>query len=120
MAARRSAAWGLGVDLVEVPRVRRLAANPAFLRRVFTPGELAYAGKSVNRFERLAARFAVKEAVIKALDDTSIPLNSIEVENTASGRPGVKVRKYPGLKLMVSLSHTAGHAMAAALVLPGK
>jgi holo-[acyl-carrier protein] synthase len=120
MAARAAAGWGLGVDLVEVPRVRRLAGSAAFLRRVFTAGELAYAGRGRNRYERLAARFAVKEAVIKALDDTSLALNSIEVENTASGRPGVKVKKYPRARFIVSLTHTAGHAMAAALLLPGK
>ncbi len=106
---------GLGVDLAEVARIRRLAAKPEFLKRVFTPGELAYAGKSKNRFERLAARFAVKEAVIKALDETSLPLNAIEVENTESGRPRVGVRGRPGLQLMVSISHTAAYAVAAVI-----
>ncbi len=106
---------GLGVDLAEVARIKRLAAKPEFLRRVFTPGELAYAGKSKNRFERLAARFAVKEAVIKALDETSLPLSAIEVENTESGRPRVGVKGRPGLQLMVSISHTATYAVAAVI-----
>lgn len=106
---------GLGVDLVEVSRVRRLAAKPAFLRRVFTSGELSYAGKSRNRYERLAARFAVKEAVIKALDDRSLPLNRIEVENAESGRPGVTVKGRPGLRLLISISHTAAYACAAVI-----
>lgn len=109
------AVTGLGVDLAEVARVRRLAADPRFLKRVFTPGELAYAARSKNRFERLAARFAVKEAVIKALDDTSLPLNSIEVENSESGRPAVAVKGRPGLRLLVSISHTAAYASAAVI-----
>lgn len=109
------AVTGLGVDLAEVSRVRRLAANPRFLKKVFTPGELAYAAKSRNRFERLAARFAVKEAVIKALDDKSLPLNGIEVENTASGRPTVTVKGRPALRLLVSISHTRGCACAAVI-----
>jgi holo-[acyl-carrier protein] synthase len=110
-----AAVTGLGVDLAEVARVRRLAADPRFLKRVFTPGELAYAGQSKNKFERLAARFAVKEAVIKALDATSLPLTSIEVENSQSGRPAVSVKGRPGLRLLVSISHTAAYAVAAVI-----
>ncbi|OGR44956.1 MAG: holo-[acyl-carrier-protein] synthase [Elusimicrobia bacterium GWA2_61_42] len=110
------AVTGLGVDLAEVARIRRLAArNPGFLKRVFTEGELAYAGKSKNKYERLAARFAVKEAVIKALDAKHLSLKDIEVENTASGRPQVKVKNLPGARLMVSISHTGSCACAAVI-----
>lgn len=111
-----AAVAGLGVDLAEVARVRRLAADQRFLKRVFTPGELAYSLKSRNKYERLAARFAVKEAVIKALDETALPLNSIEVSNTESGRPAVAVKGRPGLRLLVSISHTAAYACAAVIV----
>lgn len=113
--ARLPAVSGLGVDLAEVARVRRLASSRRFLARVFTPGELAYAMKGRNKYERLAARFAVKEAVIKALDETSLPLSAIEVENTESGRPRVGVKGRPGLQLMVSISHTATYAVAAVI-----
>lgn len=107
---------GLGVDLAEVSRIRRLALrSPAFLKRVFTPGELEYALKSRNKYERLSARFAVKEAVIKALDATDIPLKDIEVENTGSGSPRVTVKGRPGVRLMASISHTAAHAVAAVI-----
>lgn len=107
---------GLGVDLAEVARIRALARrSPGFLKRVFTPAELAYALKGSNRFERLAARFAVKEAVIKALDATDIPLKNIEVENTASGRPQVTVKNLPGARLMVSISHTSRYACASVI-----
>lgn len=115
MPRRAAAVAGLGVDLAEVARIRRLAANPRFLKKVFTPGELAYAARSRNRYERLAARFAVKEAVIKALDATSLALNAIEVENTDSGRPQVRVKGRPGARLLVSISHTAAYACAAAI-----
>lgn len=104
---------GLGVDLAEVDRVRRLAERaPAFLKKVFTPGELAYSMKSRNRYERLAARFAVKEAVVKALDARRLPLRDIEVENTASGRPEVKVKGRSGTRLLVSITHTSSAAFA--------
>ena len=109
------AVTGLGVDLAEVARVRALARrSPGFLARVFTSGELAYAASSKNRFERLAARFAVKEAVIKALDARDLPLKNIEVENTASGRPQVTV-KGRSVRLMVSISHTSKYACAAVI-----
>lgn len=103
------------MDLAEVARVRALARrSPGFLARVFTSGELAYAASSKNRFERLAARFAVKEAVIKALDARDLPLKNIEVENTASGRPQVTV-KGRSVRLMVSISHTSKYACAAVI-----
>jgi holo-[acyl-carrier protein] synthase len=107
---------GLGIDLAEVGRVRRLALkSPGFLKRFFTAGELAYCGRSRNKYERLAARFAVKEAVIKALDAKDLPLKDIAVENTASGRPQVTVRNFPGARLMVSISHTGSCACAAVI-----
>ena len=107
---------GLGVDLVEVARIRGFAErNAGFLKRFFTPGELAYSFKSKNKYERLAARFAVKEAVIKALDDKEIALKSIEVENTDSGRPIVKIKGRSTARLMVSISHTGTHAVAAVI-----
>lgn len=107
---------GLGVDLVEVSRVRRLAERtPGFLKRFFTPGELAYSSESKNKYERLAARFAVKEAVIKALDAKELPLRSIEVENTASGSPRVRVKGRPRTRLLVSISHTGSHAVASVI-----
>ena len=109
---------GVGVDIIEVGRVRRLCSgSPSFLKRCFTPEELAYCRKGKNVHERLAARFSVKEAVIKALDRKDLPLKSISVVNTATGRPEVKL-KGPGLEgvsVMVSLSHTADYACASAV-----
>jgi len=107
---------GLGVDLAETARIKALARrSPRFLGRVFTAAELKYCGAYRDRWERLAARFAVKEAVIKALDDKKIALSDIEVANSASGKPSVKVKGRPGLKFMVSISHTGGMACAAVI-----
>ena len=107
---------GLGVDIVEVSRLRGMAErSTGFLKRVFTDGELAYSMKSKNKYERLAARFAVKEAVIKALDDKGLALKSIEVENTASGRPLVRIKGRPGARLLVSISHTDKYAVASVI-----
>ena len=60
---------GTGVDLAEVPRIRasieRFGAR--FIDRIYTPAEIAYVERKANKFERYAARFAAKEAGMKAI-----------------------------------------------------
>ena len=60
---------GTGVDLAEVPRVRKAIERfgKRFIERVFTPREIAYVESKANRYERYAGRFAAKEAAMKAL-----------------------------------------------------
>jgi holo-[acyl-carrier protein] synthase len=60
---------GLGTDLIEIARIERSVQRfgDAFLRRVYTPGEIAYCQRKKNAAESLAARFAAKEAAAKAL-----------------------------------------------------
>ena len=81
----------VGIDLVSVRRVEESLARfgERFLRRVFTDGEIAYATSApALAAERLAARFAAKEATIKALGlaDAGIGWRQIEVERQASGK----------------------------------
>ena len=60
---------GSGIDIAEVPRIAQAIARfgERFLRRVFTDGEIRYCDSKANRVERYAARFAAKEAAMKAL-----------------------------------------------------
>ena len=60
---------GLGVDIAEVDRLEKaiMRHEQAFLERVFTPAEIQYCERHKNKFERYAARFAAKEAAMKAL-----------------------------------------------------
>ena len=60
---------GTGVDLAEVPRIREAIARygDRFTGRIYTPAEIAYVQRKANRYERFAARFAAKEAGMKAL-----------------------------------------------------
>jgi len=60
---------GLGLDFTEIPRIRRMAAQwgDRFLHKVFTPGERAFAEKRADSARHYAARFAAKEATMKAL-----------------------------------------------------
>lgn len=126
-----------GVDIIEVERVRRAAERwgERFLRRVFTPAELADCGVGAGepRYESLAARWAAKEAAAKALGlgltglaaggagpDAPLRLLEIEVARGPGGRPELRLHgvaaafaEARGLtELALSLSHTREHAVA--------
>ena len=82
----------VGVDLVEVDRMRRtVARTPGFVDRVFTAGEQAWCGRVRDPAERFAARFAAKEAVMKALGVGlgACRLRDIEVVRAEDGAPSV-------------------------------
>ena len=85
---------GLGVDLCEVDRMRRtLARTPGFAGRVFTAAEQQYCRRARDPAERFAARFAAKEAVLKALGAGigACRLTDIEVERASSGAPSLRL-----------------------------
>jgi holo-[acyl-carrier protein] synthase len=83
---------GIGVDLVEVDRMRRtLARTPALVERLFTDDERAYCERRRDPTERFAARFAAKEAVMKALGVGlgAVGWHEVEVVRAESGRPSL-------------------------------
>ena len=108
----------IGIDIVDVERIKRLSQQYGrrFLDRVFTEIEIDYSlgARGERRYERLAARFAAKEAVIKALG-RAVPFRSIEVENAPSGRPIVRC-EFVDEKIEASLSHTDRLAIAYVLI----
>jgi holo-[acyl-carrier protein] synthase len=118
---------GIGVDVIEVERIRRAAARwgEGFLGRVFTPGERGHAGSSRAAAERLAGRFAAKEAVMKALGLgwRRMAWREIEIAGDPSGRPVVRLsgraaRAAAELGVQawfVSISHTRELAVAHAV-----
>jgi holo-[acyl-carrier protein] synthase len=88
---------GIGVDLVKISRVAEIAGrwNERFLDRVFTPAERAYCLRHKFPHIRLSARFAVKEATLKALGigfRMGIRWKEIETINNAAGKPEVILR----------------------------
>lgn len=116
---------GTGVDLAEVGRVRAAVERygKRFIERVFTPGEIAYVERKANRFERYAARFAAKEAGMKAIGTgwrRGVRWQDFEVANLPSGRPTLRlhgeaasVAEQLGVRhIHLSLTHTAEMAMA--------
>ena len=128
-------AWqpvGVGVDVVHLPRVAESLAcfGERFVRRLFTPQEALDAGSDpVLRVERLAARFAAKEAALKAfgLADAGVNWREFEVVRLPSGAPVLRVHGRAAALLRqrglshwaLSLSHDGDHAVAVvALVQP--
>ncbi|MGN1057989.1 MAG: holo-ACP synthase [Candidatus Avelusimicrobium sp.] len=109
---------GLGTDLIEVERIKAFAEKQGALERIFSEEEIAYCLARKNRYQHLAVRFAAKEAVYKALPFDGVSFKSISVTNLESGRPKVHVndRRFDGLCVLISLSHTEHYAMASAVV----
>ena len=120
---------GSGIDLCEVPRIEQSIARYGhrFLSRIFTAGEIAYADRKANRFERYAARFAAKEAGMKALGTGwrgGIAWRDFEVANLPSGRPTLRfhgkaaeiAEKLGVRNIALSLTHTSEQAMAVVIL----
>ena len=85
---------GMGVDIAEIDRVEAAIKRHGqpFLERVFTAEEIRYCERHKSKFERYAARFAAKEAAMKALGTgwrRGVRWRDIEVRNEASGKPGI-------------------------------
>ncbi len=117
---------GLGVDSVEVDRIRKASKRwgKAFLRRLFTDREIKYCFSHANPYPSLAARFAAKEALIKALDAKALwKWKDMEVKRAGSGRPSVSLtgaalkfaRKRKAGHFHISLTHDATRATAVVL-----
>jgi holo-[acyl-carrier protein] synthase len=119
-----------GIDLVDFPRIEDMLKKHGerFLDRVFTAVEQEYAKANKNSVEKLAGRFAAKEAVLKLLGTGwrgKIAWTDIEVINTATGQPMVnlsgevkKIADKSGItQISVSITHTANFAIASAVAL---
>jgi holo-[acyl-carrier protein] synthase len=119
-----------GIDLVDFPRIEEMVNrhDKRFLDRVFTAAEQAYAKANRNGIEKLAGRFAAKEAVLKLVGTGwrgKIAWTDIEVVNTETGQPEVKLSgevkkiadKLGITQISVSITHTANFAIASAVAL---
>ena len=117
---------GTGIDICEVDRIRKAIYSShgrRLVERVYTAREIAYAESKANKWERYAARFAAKEAGMKALGtgwSGGLSWQDLEVANLPSGRPTLKLHRTAGeiaarlgvISISLSLTHTAAQAMA--------
>lgn len=116
---------GTGVDIAEVHRIREAIERHGkrFVERIYTPAEIAYVERKANRYERFAARFAAKEAGMKAIGTGwrhGVRWQDFEVANLPTGKPtlrfhGEAARFADALgvrNVALSLTHTAELGMA--------
>jgi holo-[acyl-carrier protein] synthase len=120
---------GIGTDLCDVARMRKKtsAKDESFARGVFTPGEIAYCRAKHDPAQHFAARFAAKEACLKALSGgggKGASWLEIEVVNEPGGRPLLELtgmaqelaRGMGAARVLVSLTHTKETAAATVLI----
>ena len=123
---------GIGMDIVETKRIADSVERfgDRFLHRVFLEGEIAYAKTMKKPHIHLAARFAAKEAISKAFGTGighELGWRDMEIVREPSGQPKVRLHGRAEiyahtrgvLEIHVSLSHTADHAAATAVIVGG-
>lgn len=116
---------GTGIDLAEVPRIRHAIERfgQRFLERIYTASEMRYCDSKANRVERYAARFAAKEAAMKAIGTGwhhGVTWQDVEVVRVPGSRPTVvftgKAAQFfdqlGATRAHLSLTHTVEYAMA--------
>ncbi len=119
-----------GIDLVDCKRIEAILTRHGdhFLTRVYTPAEQQSAGQGRNRTQRLAARFAAKEAVLKLIGTGlrgRMAFTEVEVVNDALGKPEVRVsgevqrrvRELGIEQISISITHVEDLAIASVVAL---
>lgn len=118
---------GTGIDIIEVERVaERVGRNQGFKELVFSPDEIRYCESKAFPFQHYAARFAAKEAFLKAIGrgwDSGLVLHEIEIMHEENGRPVLRLTGNTAMALKplgireirVSLAHLK--SMATAIVI---
>ena len=118
---------GVGIDIIEIDRIKQSVDNygDLFLNKVFTQKELEYCLSKSNKYQHLAARFAAKEAVYKALASgwhENLTWQSIEISNEPNGLPVVTLhgslnqflKEKESLK--ISMSHSRDYVACVAII----
>ena len=111
---------GTGVDITEVRRLRQAVEKwgDSFLSKIFTAVELKNAKSRASYYQHLAGRFAAKEAIFKALGDTHITWQDLQILNDAEGKPYCQIlnSKAKKSRVVLSISHVKSYAVASAVV----
>ncbi len=119
---------GIGIDIIEVDRIaHRVGRDTGFRELVFSKNEIIYCESTAFPFEHYAARFAAKEAFLKAMGrgwDSGLSFNEIEIVNDPKGKPEMKISGETenqltplGIKnIHVSLSHVKSMATAVVIL----
>ena len=118
---------GVGIDIVEIGKIAKSVDDPAYLKRVFTPGEMAYCQSLKNGAQSFAGRFAAKEAFMKAIGQgirQGVWFTDVEVVNAPGGAPMLQVSERMlgkgilpvGCAIHISISHSKEYATAVVII----
>jgi len=119
--------YGIGIDIIEIDRIKESVENfgDRFLNKIFTKTELEYSLNKPNKYQHLAARFAAKEAIAKALSfngDKGFKWKDIEIFNEPNGMPSVKLFNDlleilgKGKELKITMSHSENYVTCFAII----
>ena len=111
-------AFGIGIDIVNISRFKNkpLKTNLDFYKKIFLEDEIEYCKKFKSPYEHFAGKFAIKEAVIKSIDEKILPLD-IEISYKNS-KPQIKLKKFHSkYSFKISMSHEKDYAIAISIAL---
>lgn len=117
---------GTGIDIIEIERIQQSVEKlgDQFLNKIYTPLELNYCLKKINKYQHLAARFAAKEAIYKALNSIvnfDFGWHDVEIFNEPNGLPIVRLgEKFSpflseGKEIKISMSHSRDYVACVAI-----
>lgn len=112
----------VGIDIEQNARFKTVSES--FLKRAFTPAEIAYAQKFKNAHEHYCAFWCVKEAVVKAFSNRKIAFQNIEISSTTEGRPFIvlnetiknELAKSNAKEIKISISHSKEYSTAICII----
>lgn len=115
--------FGIGVDIEDIDEFKKVSKKRGFLEKIFNEKELRYCFRKKDPFPHLAARYAGKEATIKALNSMENfqvglwNLRDIEIYNNSAGQPQIKFRRpeFKKIHAKISLSHSSSVAIASVI-----
>ena len=119
--------FGIGIDIIEIERIKESVAkfDKIFLEKIYTKTELDYCLSKKNKYQHLAARFAAKEAIAKALAtgwSQGFRWKDVEIYNEKSGMPNVKLsgnlENFLGndKSLKITMSHSEHYVTCFAII----
>jgi holo-[acyl-carrier protein] synthase len=110
---------GIGIDMVKIEKMQQAIKKwgETFIEKIFDPQELENISSGKMYFQRLSARFAAKEAVIKATAKKyPLALRDILILNRPNGAPYCKLKKDIDLDILLSITHIEDYAVATAVI----
>ena len=115
--------FNIGIDIEDIKRFKKMAFSASLLNKIFTDKERAYCLAKHAPAQHLAARFAAKEAVSKALSVTgglkleASDYKKIEITHGRNGEPNAKIKGLKNYFIKISLSHCSDKAVAVAMII---